>query len=219
MADTQLLEIIVIATIAAVVLFRLYTVLGRRTGNETPPQNYRVPRSEPDDAQIVEAPRQITSRTAMRPSDPLSNGLFDISLADKSFDKDKFLSGARGAYEMIEEAFARGDRGALRPLLGPEVFTAFEAAITAREQAGQKCRFTFVDFKEVKIVGAVLKGHDAEITVSFKTEVIQSVVDASGTVVSGDEQGVTEINDIWTFSRDVLARNPNWILVTTAAEA
>lgn len=219
MADTQLFEIIVIATIAAVVLFRLYTVLGRRTGNERPPQNYRVPRSEPDEPQVIEAPRRIAPQTAMRPSDPLSNGLFDISLADKTFDRDKFLSGARAAYEMIEEAFARGDRGALRPLLGPEVFTAFEAAITAREQAGQTCRFTFVDFKDVKIVGAVLKDHNAEITVSFKTEVMQAIVDGNGAVISGDERSVTEVNDIWTFSRDVLARNPNWILVTTAAEA
>lgn len=224
MADTQLFEIIVIATVAAVVLFRLYAVLGRRTGNERPPQSYRVAHQEPaesivSDKMADETPRPQLSSPVMRPTDPVSNGLFDISLGDKSFDRDKFITGARAAYEMIEEGFATGARETLRPLLSAEVFTAFEGAITAREAAGQQCRFTFVDFKEVKIVGAALKDRMAEVTVSFRAEVISATVDGNGVVVAGDEKAVTEVNDIWTFSRDVLARNPNWILIATAAEA
>ena len=58
----------------------------------------------------------------------------DIQLADRSFDKAHFLKGARTAFEMIQKAFAAGDRQALRPLLSDDVFAAFESAIAARAE-------------------------------------------------------------------------------------
>ena len=38
MPDSQLIEILIAAMVAGVVLFRLYTVLGRRTGHEPQPE-------------------------------------------------------------------------------------------------------------------------------------------------------------------------------------
>ena len=35
-------------------------------------------------------------------------------------------------------------------------------------------------------------------------------------IVDGDPNQVTEITDIWTFSRDTKSRDPNWKLVETA---
>lgn len=220
MADRQLLEIILIATIAAIVLFRLYAVLGRRTGSETPPERYGYPGSEVrDNAKPVEQVRTIAAPVTERPADPVSSGLFDISFADKTFDRDRFLTGARAAYEMIESAFAAGQREVLKPLLGPEVYAAFDTVITQREAQGQKCNFTFVGFRDVKIVGALLRSPMAEITVSFRAEVVNDLTDASGAPVENSDKSVVEVNDIWTFARNVYGRNPNWVLVATAAEA
>ena len=43
MPNSQFLDILLFAVVAGVILFRLYTVLGRRTGNERPPQeSYRL---------------------------------------------------------------------------------------------------------------------------------------------------------------------------------
>jgi predicted lipid-binding transport protein (Tim44 family) len=36
-------------------------------------------------------------------------------------------------------------------------------------------------------------------------------------VIEGDPKKVREVTDIWTFSRDVASRNPNWKLVATEA--
>lgn len=220
MADKQLLEIILIATIAAIVLFRLYAVLGRRTGHENPSERYGYSSPEVHDAtNSAEPVHTIPARQPERPADPVSSGLFDISFADKNFDRDRFIVGARAAYEMIENAFAAGKREILKPLLGPEVFTAFETVIAEREALGLKCEFTFVGFREVKIVGALLRSPMAEITVSFRAEVINALTDAAGDLAEGSEKSVIEVNDIWTFARNVYGRNPNWILVATAAEA
>jgi predicted lipid-binding transport protein (Tim44 family) len=223
MANSQLLDIVLIATVAAIILFRLYTVLGRRTGHERPPQeNYRLsgnPPAAPADDNVVALPG--TKRADLiddKPADPVARGLLDIKLADKTFETEHFLSGARSAYEMIVTAFANGDRATLRPLLSEEVYKAFNDAIAARETRNEKIAFTFVGFKDAKIVQAALKARIAEITVAFGAQFISATSDAGGQVVEGDAKSVRDVTDVWTFSRDARARDPNWMLVTTSGD-
>lgn len=218
MANSQLLEIIVLAVIAGVVLFRLYMVLGKRTGHERP-SDYHVSGRETGEAVATgDKVKPAQHAGVERPSDPILSGLFDISLADRDFDKDKFIDGARSAYEMIETAFAGGDRQILRALLGDEVYAAFDAAITARETEKRTCVFTFVGLRDARITAAILKNRRAEITVSFEAQFISAVKDADGKTVEGDDRTVRDVTDIWTFARDTRARDPNWILVATAGE-
>ncbi len=218
MASSQLLNIILIATLAGFVLFRLYTVLGRRTGHERPPQdNYRLKPAE--DAVGAHDNGKLThAAPAERPSDPVASGLFDIGLADRSFDKDQFLKGARAAYEMILTAYAAGDRMTLKPLLSDEVFAAFESVMRRREEAVQKASLTLVGFNDVKVIAAVLKGSIAEITLAFGTQLISATTNAAGAVVEGDTKSVRDVTDVWTFTHDVRARDPNWTLVSTSSE-
>lgn len=222
MANSQLLDILLIAMVAGIILFRLYTVLGRRTGHERPPQeNYRLSGNAPatDDAVPgAEVPKVAHAAASERPSDPVAGGLLDIQLADRSFDKNHFVSGARAAYEMVVTAFANNDRTTLRPLLSDEVYTAFDSAMRGREERGEKVTFTFIGFKDVKIVAAALKGRIAEITLAFVAQFISATSNAQGTVTEGDTKSVRDVTDIWTFSRDARARDPNWTLVATSGE-
>ena len=218
MAGSQLLEIVLIASVAGFLLFRLYSVLGRRTGNERPPQEgYRFG-AKPDALGAPVKPL-IPAAAADRPSDPVASGLFDIGLADRSFDKDQFLKGARTAYEMILTAFAAGDRAALQPLLSPDVYNTFDGAITLREQAGEKATLTLVGFTDVKIVAASLKGTTAEITLAYGAQLISATTKTDGTVVEGDPKAMRDVTDVWSFARDARARDPNWTLVATSSEA
>lgn len=218
MADSQVFEIILIAAIAVAVLFRLYTVLGRRTGNERAPDEYRVSDRQSEPAVYAPEGRDAPlARAVERPSDPVLSGVFDISLADRNFDKEKFLGGARGAYETIEGAFAAGDVRTLRPLLSESVFAAFSGAIDARRAAGKSCAFTFIGYKEVRIVAAELKNTLAQISVRFDAQFISVTHDAAGTVIEGDDKTVQHVCDVWTFERDTRARNPNWILTATSS--
>lgn len=216
MADSQLIILVLIASVACFFLFRLYMVLGRRTGHERPPQeDYRLAR--PAEEGVGAAPK-LAVLASDRPTDPVASGLFDISLTDRSFDKDQFVKGARAAYEMILTAFAAGDRGSLQPLLSDEVFAAFDAAIRQRESAGHKANMTLVGFSDVKIIAAVLKNSIAEITLAFSSRLISATTDAAGKVVEGDTAAVQDITDVWSFSRDVRVRDPNWVLVATSSE-
>ena len=153
MPDSQTLGLLIAAMVAGVICFRLYTVLGRRTGHEPTPQT--VPQPQP--ATLPQPAPQIA---------PSSNGLLEIQLADRAFDAPKFLAGARAAYARIVIAFAKGERDELRPLLSPDVFAAFDAGITARTEPAA----AFVKLHDARISGAALHGRQAEVTVAFMAE-------------------------------------------------
>lgn len=153
MPDSQTLGLLIAAMVAGIICFRLYTVLGRRTGHEPPPQSVPAPRS----ASLPQPSQDVT---------PSSTGLLDIQLIDRDFDTPKFLAGAREAYERIITSFAKGDRAELRPLLSPEVYAAFDAGISTRSEPPA----TLVKLHDARIVGSALHGRMAEITVAFTAE-------------------------------------------------
>jgi len=216
--DSGVFEIVLLAMIAAVILFRLYTVLGRRTGHEPPPQDsFRL--SPPGKVPAVgdkTLPAPARPALIAASSDPLSRALEEIHAADRKFNIDEFLAGARHAYEEIVTAFASGNRTTLKPLLSKEVYAAFDSVIVARESNKQKVTFTFVGFKDVKAIHAAMKGRVADITVSFTSQSVSATHDANDAMIDGDSKSVREVTDIWSFERDTRSNDPNWTVVATS---
>ena len=223
MANSQLFLIVVLAMVAGVLVFRLYSVLGRRTGNERQPgEKWRfrgLPGASPVPPQGGSADNVVVvpSRPSPQPNDPAARGLLDIKLADRSFDTERFLAGARKAYEMIVTAYATGDRATLRPLLSDEVYAAFDKVMIAREERQEKVAFSFVGFKSTKVVHAELKGRTAEIAIEFAAQYVSATTNAEGATVEGDPKAMRDVIDHWSFSRDLKVSDPNWILVATSA--
>ena len=221
MPNGQFVEIIVLAMIAGVIFFRLYTVLGKRTGNERPPrERYGLPGAgqpvPPNDNVVTLPDRGRPAAPADVSADPVTRGLLDIKLADRKFETEHFLAGARTAYETIVTAFAAGNRATLKPLLSDEVYAAFDSVILGHEERQEKIAFTFVGFADVKIVHAELKNRTAEITVSFAAKYISTTSKQDGEVVEGDPKNVRDVTDIWTFARQIGAASPTWTLVATS---
>ena len=162
---------------------------------------------------VVAADERITA--VAEPGSPAAAGLAAILAVDRSFDPRQFLDGARTAYEMIVTAFARGDRKALKPLLGRDVFEGFARAIDEREQRGETVEFNFVGIDKSEIVDAALRGSSAQVTVRFLSKLVSATRDKAGEVVDGDPVLVSDVTDIWTFARDVSSRDPNWKLIAT----
>ena len=150
-------------------------------------------------------------------SDAIAAGLTEIRRADPRFDIDHFLQGARAAFAMIVEAFAKGDKTTLRPLLADEVFAQFAGAIDAREQAGRTLSTELVATRSADLVGASLIDGKARVTVRFTSEQINVTRDARSGLVEGDPRQIDTVIDLWTFERDTRSRDPNWQLVETGA--
>jgi predicted lipid-binding transport protein (Tim44 family) len=223
--------------VAAVIIFlQLRNVLGRRTGNERPPFDPYSPRTgdapkgangnkAPGDT-VVALPRRTETAEkdfsdidAVAPAGtPLNDGLRAVRGADAAFEPKRFLDGAKMAYEMIVTSFAEGDRKALKTLLAKDVYDGFVSAIADREAKGEKIKSSFVGINKADIVGAGMKGSEAQVTVRFVSQMISATLDKDGKVIDGDPDAVVEIKDVWTFARDTRSRDPNWKLVATEAE-
>jgi predicted lipid-binding transport protein (Tim44 family) len=228
---------VIVIVIAIVVLFRLRSVLGTRTGNERSPlqraqQNQPKPANDekvtpirPAIAPLAPvAPIDVDKRAIKLEAeiDQLSHGdghvaagLKAIVDADPTFSPKSFLEGAKQAYEMIVTAFAAGDRKTLKPLLEKDVYDGFEKAIADREASGRKIDFTFVGLPKIEISEAEIDRRDARVVVKFNAEVVQATKDKDGAIVEGDAVAVQQIADEWTFARNPKSRDPNWKLVAT----
>jgi predicted lipid-binding transport protein (Tim44 family) len=145
----------------------------------------------------------------------VAKGLDAIAMRSADFTASSFVGGAGIAYEMVLEAFAKGDKQALKPLLSKELFDSFASAIDTRAAAGQSMTFQFVGVKSTDIKQAALNGNKAQVEVAFAAEMISATLDKAGAVVDGDAKAIRTVTDLWTFERDVTSRDPNWKLVAT----
>ncbi len=220
-------DIIFIAMVAAFLILRLRSVLGRRTGEENPERwTTRTPRSAPAAAErpndnVVRLPGRDNGDAAPAAAPaggPLEAALTQIKVADPNFDPRGFAKGAQAAFEAIVGAFAQGDTAALRPLLADEVYDNFAAAVRERQQAKRTLETTIIAIKSCDVVEARLEGRTAFVTVKFVSEQVNVTRDADGDVVEGDPNAVATVTDVWTFSRNTRARDPNWLLTATAAQ-
>lgn len=217
------IDIIVLAGLAAFIIWRLWGVLGRREGHENPTEfTGRAPassRSGNDNVVTMPGAREAATPadfSAIAPEgSALAQGLTEVQLADRHFDPQGFLQGARQAYELIVTAFAVGDRRELRPLLSDEVYADFDGALRAREGEGQKVEMTFIGIDVAKLTAAQMRGRIAEVTVKFVSEVISLTKNADGIVIEGDPTTQRKVTEIWTFSRDTTSSDPNWLLIAT----
>ena len=212
--NLQILEVIVFGLVAAFLLFRLRSVLGRRTGNERP-RDFRAfrapPKQGPAGAPVIEG--NVVPLAGAQGDD--QTGAQRLKDADKNFDEARFLKGARGAFEIIVNAFAAGDTAALRPLLSDEVYRSFAKAIADRQAAHETQETNLLSVKTCAIAAIDLVGRDASVAVKLVSDQINVTRAADGKVVDGDPDRVVEKTDVWTFSRDVQSRDPNWKLAGT----
>ena len=229
--------------VAVIAVFKLRSVLGRRTDEDDARIERRareevrnpaaagsssdkvvtLPRRDREEAaaeaRVDTAEAESRVREFAKGDPSITDGLLAIKQADPDFDPEHFVSGARQAYEIIVTSFVEGNKKALRDLLSKDVLDGFSGAISEREARGERIEQNFVGINKADILEAELKNGIANITVRFVSQLITATRDQSGTVVAGDPTRITDVTDIWTFSRDVsTARaraNPNWRLIAT----
>lgn len=214
------IDLILFGMIAAFLVLRLRSILGRRTGFERPAQPYQPPAGPSATGPVIdghaEPPKPAASRQIPDAASPTGLTLASMRGIDASFDPGAFLDGAEKAFRIIVGAFAAGDRGTLRGLLAEDTYRGFEQAIDAREATGQTQVSEIRAIHSAAIEAAELRGNVASIAVRFGSDQVSLTRDKDGQPITGTD-AVTEITDIWTFERDLSARDPVWRL--TAARS
>ena len=226
-----MVEIIILAAIAGFLFLRLRDVLGRRTGHENPSDYFGTAGSGPTERDggadtVIPFPGAEQMDPSMLHADiaavvdlegPIGETLIAAKTHEPDFDAERFIEGARAAYEMILMGFEAGDKTALRPLLGDDVYESFAAVIDERAANNLSVDARFVGLRSSKIEAARLDESSKmlQVDMRFDAEMIVAVRNAEGEVVDGDPTVVRRMNDMWTFERKLGDPNPGWLLVET----
>jgi predicted lipid-binding transport protein (Tim44 family) len=198
----QYIDILILAIIAGIVLLRLRSVLGRRTGHEKTDKssyNYETPQTSKEEKVIPIEPQTLSS-----------------TREDGWFDSDDFLRGAANAYETIVTNFENGNKDALKPLLSDDVLNSFSSVIDARNSNNETVEFNFIGIEKSEIVHKDLKKNPMEVTVRFISEMITCIKNSKEEVISGSLNQVQKITDVWTFEKFKDKKSSNWLLAATS---
>ena len=198
----QYIDILILAIIAGIVLLRLRSVLGRRTGHEKTDKtsyNYETPQTSQEEKVIPIEPKTAPSKRE-----------------DGWFDNDDFLRGAANAYETIVTNFENGNKDALKSLLSDDVLNSFSSVIDERNSKNETVEFNFIGIEKSEIVHKDLKKNPMEVTVRFISEMITCIKKSKDEVISGSLNQVQKITDVWTFEKIKDKKSSNWLLTATS---
>ena len=118
--DLQFFDIIIFAVIAAFIIYRLRSVLGKRTGFQKKPVDQQFVKKQPkQEKEEFKIPQLRDNEQKLK----------DIYKKIPSFEHRVFLEGAKKAFEIIITAFNKGDKNTLKNLVSKDVYKAFESAI------------------------------------------------------------------------------------------
>lgn len=217
---------IIILLVAVVLIFqKLRSLLGTRPDEEVT----RIRISDENAARIFDMiakeaeKQQLTARTAAEGfSGTAEEETEELSDTDKTltnipgFNKERFLTGAKRAFEIIICAFSQGDTETLENLVSPQLIKKFQEIIEDRRAQGITAETDLIGFEQAEIVNADIdEENNTKITVKFISEQVNLLRNKDNEVIQGDENFIQNITDIWTFERCLTSVNPNWLLVST----
>lgn len=209
------MDLLILACVAAFILYRLYMTLGERTGFDASMKKQQETVVSLSKARAKKADLQKELEQFKNVPTAARSGLQAIAKQDPEFNLPEFIEGASDAFTMIIEAFAKEDLKSLQDLLGAELYGAFEGAIEDRRSQGLKLENTIIKIDSVKVTSAQMVGKTARIGLEFTSEQVPIMRNESDEIVEGNPQQIDQIIDSWVFERDTRSEDPNWRLVQT----
>ena len=216
-----MLQIFILAAVAIFLFWRLRAVLGSRDGFE------KTIREIKESSDVVSNPK-VTDKTK---NDGPDDDIFDyveensknaqvfkkMKEFDNEFSVNKFVSGAKMAYEIILMAFERGDTEKLKTLLEKKVLTSFKSVIDKRRKDGYIIDAKFIGMRDIRIINASFsqKTKIADVTLSFKSEITTVVKDSKGAIIEGHPDEIKKQKDTWVFTKNLSDKSPVWFLKST----
>jgi predicted lipid-binding transport protein (Tim44 family) len=217
--SNAVIQLLVLAGVAVFLVLRLKNVLGTREGFEQKPKmngQAGPARSRPN-LEVVQVGDDPDIADHVDPKSKSGLALAAMKTAEPDFNVTEFLSGARGAYEMLLMAFEDGNKDLLKQFLSDDVYTSFVSVIEAREAEGLRIDATFIGVRELKLTAAEFNRatREGEVTIKFVAELTSVVRDQAGEIVEGNAEEIKRQKDVWSFARVMGSDDPNWQLVST----
>lgn len=200
-------DILIFAFIAVLLVLRLRSVLGQKTGYEE-----QSPAKDADNNADTQ-PVQLHPKASSGAND--GHGIDALRRADRSFSEKEFVEGAKAAFQMILVAYAEGELTQLKRLLGYDLLQSFTQSVQQRARDKESLSISVDEIRQVSILNVQVFDNVASITVDFHSVQTRTIMDEDGNVIDDEDTGQQELVDIWTFERDLTLGDPNWRLVET----
>ena len=219
-------DIIFFVLVAAILILRLRSVLGRKTGNEKRPKDifmYQDTTLGTDKNKTLGEKKSIKSKFHDKLSIGKKNNLNKntalekICYFDKNFSTKKFLLGAKIAFQTIIQSYAKGEINKIKYMLSTNVFSIFSKEIISRARKKYILEHTLISLKSAGIEKINVKSSIADIVVKFVSEQVNLLKNKKGKILKGNDEYIEDHTNYWTFSKDLKSSNPNWKLVVTKA--
>ena len=191
--DLQFFDIILFAAIAGFIIYRLRSVLGKRTGFQKKPTDHQPKYKElKEEEQNHKIPSLLDNQLKLE----------TVYKNVSNFDHKQFLDGAKKAFEIIITAFNNGDKKTLKNLVSQDVYNAFEKAIDENTN-NPSAQFYSLIIDSVE--NAKVENNTISISLNFISE----------QMLNNDEGKIVKNKDTWTFEKPTNSSSPIWILTQT----
>ena len=189
--DLQFFDIILFAAIAGFIIYRLRSVLGKRTGFQKQSKDPRIKEKE-EVKRVREVPSLMDTEIKLE----------EVYKKVENFDHKQFLEGAKKAFEIIITSFNSGDTKTLKNLVSKDVYLAFEKAINDQQNNPSSQFYSLIieSIAEAKVENNIIS-----ISINFVSEQI----------LNGDEGNIVKNKDTWTFEKNANSSSPIWVLTQT----
>ncbi len=220
MNNIPYIDILILAMIAIFIINRLRNVLGKKTGNESDivekftQRKNTFKESEPDsvsDQKISKLDDNIKKN--LHSNKKINSAINEILKIDNNFEINSFCEGAKKAFEFILTEYSNDNLKALEKLVNKNIYKSFESQINQRAKKKEELNITVISVKnpEIKNV-SIEKKNIAYFKLLFDSEQVQVTKNSKGEIIDGDNNQILQIKELWTFSKNLKSRDPNWIL-------
>jgi predicted lipid-binding transport protein (Tim44 family) len=212
-------DIIILGFIAGFILYRLYVTIGQRdddgsVNNFTSKDHQHIIDISSIVKAVEETPELSVVETELGKN--FEQVLAKIRASEPGFSLEKFLDGAKKAFELILISFAENNRQILASLLSEEVYKQFVGEIEKRLANNISLNLTLVSIPKIEIKDIRLANNIVSIDVFYNSQQITLLKDSNNKVVEGDASQIDNVEDFWTYSKELNSGN-NWLLVKVNA--
>ncbi len=190
--DLQFFDIIIFAAIAVFIIYRLRSVLGKRTGFQKNTSEEKPKFADENIDNNKKIPSLLDNELKLE----------TVYKNVSDFNHKQFLDGAKKAFEIIITSFNTGDKKTLKSLVSNDVYQTFEKAIDNNKNnpSAQFYSLIIESVNDAKILEGKIS-----ISINFVSEQI----------LDNDEGKIIKNKDTWTFEKPVKSNSPIWILTQT----
>ena len=207
-----MLDIILLASIAAFVLLKLFSILGRHdTRKDREKGIFELIDKVEKDASFKRKNKSTVSSSEKNLPQSEQNIIKKLRTYEPNFNLDNYLKTTEKVFEVVVSSICAQDKDTLKELISKDLNKAFITEIDRRKKAGEKHEIAIVKIRSYPEKIA-MREKNLDITVLFATEQIYTVYDKNNKIIEGDKEHIQETKEKWTFTRDIeKAYNP-WLV-------